>query len=110
MRSEFLDKQILINILETFKELPQYNFIWKFEADSLPIEKPENVKIAKFLPQNDLLAHAKLKAFITHSGQLSTQESLWHGKPMVGMPVFVDQHRVNDFITCVGYFQNGLKV
>lgn len=95
MRSDILPKDIQINILTTFRELPQYNFLWKFESDELPIEKPDNVKISKFLPQTSILAHPHLKAFITHSGLLSYQESLWYGKPMIGVPIFCDQHRVS---------------
>ncbi|CAO1431481.1 unnamed protein product [Diamesa hyperborea] len=92
IKSNMLDKVILISILNTFEQLPQYNFLWKFESNQLPIAQPKNVKIAKFLTQNDILAESNIKAFITHSGLLSTQESLWYGKPMVGIPFFSDQY------------------
>lgn len=95
IKSNMLDKDILISILNTFEQLPQYNFLWKFESNQLPIAQPKNVKIAKFLPQNDILAESNIKAFITHSGLLSTQESLWYGKPMVGIPFFSDQNLVS---------------
>lgn len=74
--------------------MPDYNFIWKFEADNLPIEKPKNLMISKFVPQSDILAHPNIKAFISHSGLLSTHEVLWRGKPVVSIPMFADQHRV----------------
>lgn len=41
-------------ILEAFKELP-FKVIWKFEADSLE-GKPDNVKLVKWIPQQDLLS------------------------------------------------------
>lgn len=95
IKSNMLGKAMLTSIIEAFAELPDYQFIWKFESEphELPISPPKNVFIAKFLPQNDLLAHPDVKAFITHSGLLSTQEAMWYGKPMVAMPFFCDQKR-----------------
>lgn len=96
--SSTLGEEILTTILKTFESLPDYNFIWKFEAEphELPVVLGKNVMISKFLPQNDLLAQENLKAFITHAGGLSTQESLWYGKPMVCIPFIADQYRTTD--------------
>lgn len=98
MKSNMLSKDTLTNILTTFAQMPRYNFIWKFESeiDELPVKPSKNVFIAKFFPQNDILAHPKVKAFVTHSGLLGTQEAMWYGKPMVGIPFFCDQKRTID--------------
>jgi UDP:flavonoid glycosyltransferase YjiC (YdhE family) len=94
MRSDLLGQDIIKKILTTFKEIPDYNFLWKFESDELPMEKPDNVMLIKFLKQNDVLAHSGIKLFISHCGLMSTQESLWHGKPLIGVPLYGDQQRV----------------
>lgn len=96
--SSMLGEATLTTILKTFEAIPDYNFIWKFEAEpsELPVKLARNVMISKFLPQNDLLAHKNLKAFITHAGGLSTQESLWYGVAMVGIPFIADQYRTVD--------------
>lgn len=107
--SNLLGDAVLTAILKTFESLPEYNFIWKFESEphELPIKPSKNVMVSKFLPQNDLLAHPNLKAFITHAGGLSTQESLWYGKPMVGIPFIADQYRTIEKSVAMGV---GIKV
>lgn len=35
-----------------------------------------------------------MKVFVTHSGLLSTIEGVYHGVPMVGIPLFGDQKTV----------------
>ncbi|XP_039494325.1 UDP-glucosyltransferase 2 [Drosophila santomea] len=77
-------------LMETFASLPQ-RVLWKFEDDQLP-EKPSNVFISKWFPQPDILAHPNVKLFITHGGLLSTIESIYFGKPVLGLPIFYDQH------------------
>ena len=44
-------------------------------------DKPSNVKLSKWLPQEAILAHPNLKLFVTHGGQSSSQEALCHKKP-----------------------------
>jgi glucuronosyltransferase len=93
VKSSMLSTDTLVKVLTAFQGLPQYNFVWKFEADELPITKPDNVYISKYLPQNDILGHPNIKAFISHCGLMSFQESMWHGKPLICIPFFGDQFR-----------------
>ncbi|XP_067012315.2 UDP-glycosyltransferase UGT5 [Anabrus simplex] len=75
--------------LDTFAKLKQ-KVLWKWEADAIP-GLPDNVRIGKWMPQNDILAHPNLRLFITHSGLLSTQEATYHGVPLLAVPVMADQ-------------------
>lgn len=52
--------------LNAFARLKQ-NVIWKFEDDSIT-NIPPNVRIHKWLPQSDILAHPNVVLFITHGG------------------------------------------
>lgn len=94
IRSDKLTTDIQMMFIQAFNEIPQYNFLWKFESNELPVQLPKNMMISSWLPQNDILAHPNMKGFITHSGGLSTQEASWYGVPMIGMPFLCDQHRV----------------
>ena len=74
---------------EAFREL-NYPIIWIWDGEDLN-GIPENVKIMKWVPQNDLLAHPNLKAFLTQGGLMSIQEALFHKVPLVGIPITADQ-------------------
>uniref|UniRef100_A0AAG5D7U9 UDP-glucuronosyltransferase n=1 Tax=Anopheles atroparvus TaxID=41427 RepID=A0AAG5D7U9_ANOAO len=93
IRSDTLGEARIGAILDAMEALPEYYFLWKFESDTMPRALPANVRVRKWLPQNDLLAQPKVRLFITHSGLLSTQEAIWHGVPVIGFPVFADQFK-----------------
>ncbi|KAF5287795.1 hypothetical protein FQA39_LY15731 [Lamprigera yunnana] len=89
-KSKFLPKETRQIILETFADLP-YTVLWKFEEDVLD-NKPKNVIISKWLPQLSVLRHPNIKLFITQGGLQSMDEAIYSHIPMLGMPVFADQH------------------
>ncbi|KAF5298202.1 hypothetical protein FQA39_LY02626 [Lamprigera yunnana] len=89
LRSSEMDSDKLDAILKVFSKLP-YDILWKWENDTLPIQL-SNVKISSWFPQGDILAHPNVKLFITHGGLLSTTETLYHGVPIVGIPIYGDQ-------------------
>ncbi|KTF94848.1 hypothetical protein cypCar_00029931, partial [Cyprinus carpio] len=43
------------------------------------------------LPQNDLLGHPQTKVFITQGGTNGIQEAIYHGVPILGLPIVFDQ-------------------
>ncbi|XP_072604947.1 UDP-glucuronosyltransferase 2B31 isoform X2 [Vulpes vulpes] len=76
-------------IASALAQIPQ-KVLWRFDG-----KKPEtlgpNTRLYKWLPQNDLLGHLKARAFITHGGTNGIYEAIYHGIPMVGIPLFADQ-------------------
>ncbi len=67
-------------------------FIWRMEIkDDSKLVISSNVKLFKWLPQNDILGHPKTRLFITHSGNNGRYEALYHGVPMIALPMFGDQ-------------------
>lgn len=75
--------------MSAFAELP-YKILWKFEAEEME-GKPDNVKISKWLPQQDLLGHPNVKLFITQAGYMSTEEAVMNHVPLLALPFFADQ-------------------
>ncbi|XP_058402389.1 UDP-glucuronosyltransferase 2B31-like isoform X6 [Diceros bicornis minor] len=76
-------------IASALAQIPQ-NVIWRFDGKK-PDTLGPNTQLYKWIPQNDLLGHLKTKAFITHGGANGVYEAIYHGIPMVGVPLFADQ-------------------
>lgn len=88
--SKHMPVEIKNTIMEVFSKVKQ-QVLWKWEEDVLP-GQPKNVKISKWLPQTDLLAHPNLRLFITHGGWGSICEAIASGVPLIGVPVMGDQY------------------
>ncbi|KAM6120396.1 UDP-glucuronosyltransferase 2A1-like isoform 1-T1 [Pterocles gutturalis] len=77
-------------IAGALSQLPQ-KVLWRYKGKK-PQTLGSNTRIYDWIPQNDLLGHPLAKAFITHGGTNGIYEAIYHGIPMVGIPMFADQH------------------
>lgn len=55
----------LAHFMKAFAEL-SYEVLWKVDEENIFDSVPPNVHLRKWFPQSDILAHPKLKLFITH--------------------------------------------
>ncbi|KAL2088267.1 hypothetical protein ACEWY4_015166 [Coilia grayii] len=78
------------SIAAAFAALPQ-KVIWKHVGER-PSTLGNNTLLVKWMPQNDLLGHPKIRAFVAHGGTNGVQEAMYHGVPVVGIPLFFDQY------------------
>ncbi|XP_057627554.1 UDP-glucuronosyltransferase 2B1 isoform X3 [Chionomys nivalis] len=76
-------------VASAFAQLPQ-KVLWRFDGKK-PDTLASNTRLYKWIPQNDLLGHPKTKAFIAHGGTNGIYEAIYHGIPIVGIPLFADQ-------------------
>ncbi|XP_028929294.1 UDP-glucuronosyltransferase 2A2 isoform X5 [Ornithorhynchus anatinus] len=76
-------------IAAALAQIPQ-KVLWRYKGKQ-PATLGPNTKLYDWIPQNDLLGHPKTKAFITHGGTNGIYEAIYHGVPMVGIPMFADQ-------------------
>lgn len=76
-------------IASALAQIPQ-KVLWRFDGKK-PDTLGTNTRLYKWIPQNDLLGHPKTKAFVTHGGTNGIYEAIYHGIPMVGIPLFADQ-------------------
>uniref|UniRef100_A0A3Q1AYC5 glucuronosyltransferase n=1 Tax=Amphiprion ocellaris TaxID=80972 RepID=A0A3Q1AYC5_AMPOC len=84
-----LPESITAVFLEAFRQIPQ-KVIWRYTG-KVPGKLPENVRLMKWVPQNELLAHPGARAFITHAGSHGLFEGLCHAVPMLMLPLGGDQ-------------------
>ncbi|XP_019488775.1 PREDICTED: UDP-glucuronosyltransferase 2A3-like [Hipposideros armiger] len=77
-------------IASALAQIPQ-KVLWRYTGKK-PATLGANTRLYHWLPQNDLLGHPKTKAFLTHGGINGIYEAIYHGVPMVGVPIFGDQH------------------
>ncbi|XP_069839225.1 UDP-glucuronosyltransferase 1A1-like isoform X5 [Dendropsophus ebraccatus] len=78
-----------MDIAEALGSIPQ-TVIWRYTG-KVPSNLANNTHLVKWLPQNDLLAHPKVRAFITHAGSHGIYEGICNAVPMVMLPLFGDQ-------------------
>ncbi|XP_046557204.1 UDP-glucuronosyltransferase 2B31-like [Haliotis rubra] len=90
----------LTDKLQQAFSMTNYNFVWKSDKPSWNQTK---CLLTKWLPQNDLLGNSKTKLFITHGGNNGYFESLYHGVPMLGVPMFADQYYNTQRLQHKGY-------
>ncbi|TKR62978.1 hypothetical protein L596_026870 [Steinernema carpocapsae] len=90
-------------VKKTMRRFPDVTFIWKYEKDEDNIGKDvPNLVTSSWVPQNDLLNHSKLAAFITHAGMNSLIEASHRGVPVVTIPLFGEQLRNGKMMKKVG--------
>ncbi|XP_008838565.2 UDP-glucuronosyltransferase 2B1-like [Nannospalax galili] len=76
-------------VASALAQIPQ-KVLWRFDGKK-PDTLGSNTRLYKWIPQNDLLGHPKTKAFIAHGGANGMYEAIYHGIPVVGIPLFADQ-------------------
>ncbi|XP_034536374.1 UDP-glucuronosyltransferase 2B20-like [Notolabrus celidotus] len=76
-------------IAAAFARVPQ-KVIWRFKGNK-PAALGNNTLLVDWMPQNDLLGHPKIKLFVAHGGTNGIHEAIYHGVPILGIPLIFDQ-------------------
>lgn len=84
-----LPKQITEAIAAAFAKLPQ-KVIWRYVGER-PSSLGNNTLLLEWLPQNNLLGHPNTCAFVSHGGTNGIYEAIYHGIPVLILPLLFDQ-------------------
>ncbi len=80
-KEAYFPKSVRLILMDVFARLEQ-KILFKWDGELFE-DLPSNVMLSKWLPQQDILGHPATKLFISHVGQSSLQESLYHEVPLV---------------------------
>uniref|UniRef100_A0A9J8CGE8 UDP-glucuronosyltransferase n=1 Tax=Cyprinus carpio carpio TaxID=630221 RepID=A0A9J8CGE8_CYPCA len=84
-----LPQDVTSDIAAAFAQLPQ-KVIWRYTGPRT-MTLGTNTLLLDWLPQNDLLGHPQIKAFVAHGGTSGVQEAIYHGVPILSVPLVFDQ-------------------
>ncbi len=68
--------------MNSIKAFPTIKFLWRWSGE-FPKEKPKNLLMSQWFPQQDLLNDPRILTFITQGGRPSMQEALSNSVPMI---------------------------
>ncbi|GAB6021304.1 hypothetical protein CHUAL_003919 [Chamberlinius hualienensis] len=88
VKHEWIPKEFLNKVISALQSFPQ-TIIWKGQ---LKEKNLTNFYSDEWYPQQDLLAHSKVRLIITHGGLGAVQEAMYHGCPILGFPLGFEQH------------------
>ncbi|KAJ8679192.1 hypothetical protein QAD02_014979 [Eretmocerus hayati] len=92
-RIETFPEHIVNAFYKSFANISPVRVLMKVaKPQELPRGLPANVMTQSWFDQIQVLKHPNIRGFITHGGLMSTQESIFYGVPMIGIPLFGDQH------------------
>src|SRR5206468_8752105 len=83
------DVPLMERLVESLAKTP-HRYVVSKGPQHEAYELAPNMAGAEFLPQVSVLPHVDL--VITHGGNNTVTECMHHGKPMVVLPIFWDQH------------------
>lgn len=90
VKSAMFTPEKLSSIVNVFQRFSNIRILLKGEEADLP-KLPGHILVRSWFPQEAILAHPNVKAFVTHGGLLSTTETIHFGIPIIGIPLFGDQ-------------------
>ncbi|XP_058056873.1 UDP-glucosyltransferase 2-like [Anopheles bellator] len=100
IRSDSLNQRNLNLFLEVFKSL-KYDVLWKHDGE-MDLNGTTNIRMVRWVPQQDVLAHPKVKAFVMQGGQQSMEEAIDRHVPLVVIPFNFDQFGNADKVLDLG--------
>jgi UDP:flavonoid glycosyltransferase YjiC (YdhE family) len=79
------------DVLEPLNYVSKIHCFISICRSNLTSPDPRKIYVSPWIPQNDILGHPNVKAFVSHCGKNGQYEALYHAVPVVAVPIFGDQ-------------------
>ncbi|CAL7940607.1 unnamed protein product [Xylocopa violacea] len=94
MTVESLPTETMLNIYAALSKISPIKVLMRCKnVTKLAPGLPSNIMTLSWIPQTRILMHKNTRVFITHGGLMGTQEAVYYGVPMIGIPIFTDQEK-----------------
>ncbi|XP_038647816.1 2-hydroxyacylsphingosine 1-beta-galactosyltransferase isoform X2 [Scyliorhinus canicula] len=87
---KYLSDDVAHKLAGALRRLPQ-KVMWRYSGKK-PANLGNNTRLVEWMPQNDLLGHPNIRGFLSHGGLNGIFEAMYHGVPVVGIPLFGDHY------------------
>ncbi|XP_069782679.1 2-hydroxyacylsphingosine 1-beta-galactosyltransferase isoform X2 [Narcine bancroftii] len=87
---KYLSDDVAHTLAGALARLPQ-KVMWRYSGKK-PSNLNNNTRLVEWIPQNDLLGHPNIRGFLSHGGLNGIFEAMYHGVPVVGIPLFGDHY------------------
>ncbi|GFN77989.1 UDP-glucuronosyltransferase [Plakobranchus ocellatus] len=81
--------------MATAFEETHFRVLWRTQVHGA---KSECLKLAEWVPQNDVLGHPKTVLFVSHCGRKGVYEAIYHGVPLLCLPIHADQFHIANLV------------
>lgn len=98
---ETLPKDKVNQIYRALYQRPE-RIIWAWNGNTPTFAISNDFFMVHWLPQQDILRHRNIKAFVTTGGHLSLIESIYYQVPIIGIPLTYEQAENLDNIVANG--------
>ncbi|XP_035773693.1 UDP-glucuronosyltransferase 2A3-like [Anopheles albimanus] len=71
-------------LVKTLEQL-EVASVWSLNENSVPINTSARIYQSYSIPQEDVLAHPKVRLFVTDGGQINIEDAIQHRVPVVGI-------------------------
>ncbi|KAK6017454.1 hypothetical protein OSTOST_17027, partial [Ostertagia ostertagi] len=101
---DYAPAEIMAAMMEAINGLNEYRIVFSYNGDMEHVRfLGKHVKVTRWAPQKEILAHNKTVAFISHGGLKSVKDAICGAVPVVYIPLFAEQSHNGEVARIAGF-------